>query len=501
MGKRGSWRTVLLSISLAVLGAICVRGASAATGSVDVEVLDRQGIPVADAVVELFHDDSDRVVDGLTDLRGHRLFEGVPTGRWFVKVQCGRCWGFAGQYIVVESDRVTQIAISVSLKDPIPGPTNLVPCATITASPGYWIEVKRRVLKNLNILESGSIKPQKQLAGRMVVLPDGWPEWAVSVYLDDRDQASVVAVRAEENILYANIAHQTTDGYTELVATSEPVYQPVEEYEIDLDRSIAEKIQALFLMATKRLVPEDARVVLHGTEYEFVTWEAGAGRHCGLVQSPEAGSKTRLLVRVGESLRNYAASEPESRAATEEQLRDVLDWVGGLWAGDFGMEKVQDEAGVVSASSPDEELDNLMDLMDAGRRKLEEGDVAGALVAFEAADEISLFEIPNYQATIWIAEALCRLGDTEGGVSVLADFECMLDANSGNLPCFVGRETRNAPGQPNSQLTPRCFRKMCGEIYLSYYSHPSEGTLAFVEEQRIRATDVREVCAGSASSE
>lgn len=142
-------------------------------------------------------------------------------------------------------------------------------------------------------------------------------------------------------------------------------------------------------------------------------------------------------------------------------------------------------------TSVDEQLEALLR---QGKTRLAENDLVGALEVFESAEAIELHEAPNYRPTLWLAEVRCRLGDVQGGRSLLADFECMLDVDAGDLSCYVGRPTSAAPGQPNYRLTPRCFLEMCGEVLLGYYEQPSEAQLAHIGELRGEAARIRSMC-------
>ncbi len=128
------------------------------------------------------------------------------------------------------------------------------------------------------------------------------------------------------------------------------------------------------------------------------------------------------------------------------------------------------------------------------RQKIEEGDLNAALSILESAVAIDLFEIPNYEPFLDLAEVRCRLGDLEGATALLADVECMLGVDAGETACYVGQPTAGAPGQPNSRLTPRCYLEMCGEALLDYYVDPPEEMLARVIMLRERSVATRASC-------
>jgi hypothetical protein len=129
------------------------------------------------------------------------------------------------------------------------------------------------------------------------------------------------------------------------------------------------------------------------------------------------------------------------------------------------------------------------DRMRLGFAALDDGRFDAAATAFSDALSITCFEIPNYEATGPLAEALCLSGRKAEGLQVLANFRCMLDVDSGNEPCF-------RPGPPDraAGLTESCFATMCGEIYLPYYEHPSATTFSWVATARPLADQLAAAC-------
>jgi hypothetical protein len=124
-----------------------------------------------------------------------------------------------------------------------------------------------------------------------------------------------------------------------------------------------------------------------------------------------------------------------------------------------------------------------------------------ALRSFEAADEVELFEVPRYEVLVDVAEARCRLGQAELGRALFRDFRCALEVDRGKLPCFLGPETSTGPGHPNPELTPTCYERMCGEIYLSYYEKPTEAMLDRIDAMSRDADRVEALCANPAPAQ
>jgi len=76
--------------------------------------------------------------------------------------------------------------------------------------------------------------------------------------------------------------------------------------------------------------------------------------------------------------------------------------------------------------------------LDAGANHLRSGKPMAALQDLLAADKMDLFEVPNYQALVGIAEAKCRLGAPEAGLADLVAFLCAVEVDAGKLPCYLG---------------------------------------------------------------
>ena len=137
---------------------------------------------------------------------------------------------------------------------------------------------------------------------------------------------------------------------------------------------------------------------------------------------------------------------------------------------------------------------NVTSLIGEARERIEARDFDSALSLLELAAEVAVHEAPNYEPYLELAEVRCRMGDLAGGASLLEDVRCILDVDAGELPCYVGWDTPIAPGQANSELTPRCFSIMCGEAYLDYYSEPTEGQLSLIADFRKRVDHLDALC-------
>lgn len=69
---------------------------------------------------------------------------------------------------------------------------------------------------------------------------------------------------------------------------------------------------------------------------------------------------------------------------------------------------------------------------------------------------------PNFELWDDIALAECKRAELWKGMSLLKDYKCAVDMTVHDVSCYVGSfET----AMPNAQLTPLCFRTMCGEVW------------------------------------
>jgi hypothetical protein len=134
-----------------------------------------------------------------------------------------------------------------------------------------------------------------------------------------------------------------------------------------------------------------------------------------------------------------------------------------------------------------------VELLREGEKHLAAGELAAARSAFEGAAAEQLVEVPNYEVLVRIAEVRCREGDRKSGLSVLADFRCMLEVDAGRSPCFIEVEGEE-PGRPNPELSVECFERMCSELYLLYYEHLTQARLKRIDELMRDADRVKGMC-------
>jgi hypothetical protein len=141
--------------------------------------------------------------------------------------------------------------------------------------------------------------------------------------------------------------------------------------------------------------------------------------------------------------------------------------------------------------------------MEAGWRFLRKGDHAEAIVSFRQASIVHLFEDPNYDAWLGLAEAYCRAGGKADGREMLNEFKCAEDISNNRLECTALEvselKPRSGPGFPHM-----CHREMCaGEIVRGYFEGEPNGSYARDSAERARVqlrqsyvSEVARLCGG-----
>lgn len=126
-------------------------------------------------------------------------------------------------------------------------------------------------------------------------------------------------------------------------------------------------------------------------------------------------------------------------------------------------------------------------------RQIAAGNLEYARTSTLRALQVEFHEVQNYVPVIMLAEIACLSGDKGVGMNLIRDFECMLDIETGDRQCYSG-DGPFAHGTVPNDVTPLCFNRMCGEIYLSYYLDPTDATIAYVDRLRQETARVRGVC-------
>ena len=210
----------------------------------------------------------------------------------------------------------------------------MTPCEAAPASDGFDLELQKRLLSNLGlerIWPADLDEAFDRLAVRMLEVPDTGegPESVVSVYLlnDSRKGpsggAEVRVVEALEGIRTSNLVR---GRYWKV--KKRPRVVEVRQRHVQFPRELAERLAIVFSAAVLDSGYRDIRgstIAIHGTSFQFLTSEATmAGRVCAEVYHPQAGSPTAALVRIGQTLRDFAWSPREERAAIEAELERLV---------------------------------------------------------------------------------------------------------------------------------------------------------------------------------
>lgn len=121
------------------------------------------------------------------------------------------------------------------------------------------------------------------------------------------------------------------------------------------------------------------------------------------------------------------------------------------------------------------------------------GDYDSARTALIRAAREPLFEVPNYEPLVMLAEIDCLQGRTDSGLGLLAEVGCMLDVEIGEKQCFPD-DPDDETGGIGPDVSYLCFVEMCAPIYLSYYESPSPETYDHVAAMRLELARVRRNC-------
>ncbi|MCW8966161.1 MAG: hypothetical protein OQK82_05695 [Candidatus Pacearchaeota archaeon] len=97
-----------------------------------------------------------------------------------------------------------------------------------------------------------------------------------------------------------------------------------------------------------------------------------------------------------------------------------------------------------------------------------------AIQYFEKALSYELYEVPNYKIIPFLAYSYCKLGRKNEGISLLNDFQCMLELDSGKRQCYTGEIGKPGIIWHTKTIPHKCFKTMCTEEYEMYYKNNSK---------------------------
>ena len=107
--------------------------------------------------------------------------------------------------------------------------------------------------------------------------------------------------------------------------------------------------------------------------------------------------------------------------------------------------------------------------VERGRMHLRDGELILAESYFELAANQLLFERPNYEVWLELAETKCRLMKLKDGFELLDDFDAALKVEFGEALCFAAGGPETAEFK-NLDLSDRVVFQMCGEMAGLLYS-------------------------------
>lgn len=137
--------------------------------------------------------------------------------------------------------------------------------------------------------------------------------------------------------------------------------------------------------------------------------------------------------------------------------------------------------------------DRYIELVCLAEDKFAAGEFDAARVALMHATGEFLFESPNYEPLLRLAEIACIQGDHIQGISLLREFNCMLDVEVGDRQCFPD-DPHNGTSRIGENVSLLCYQNMCGEMFLSYYQSPTEAMIDTVDSMRMEVTRVAQAC-------
>jgi hypothetical protein len=140
--------------------------------------------------------------------------------------------------------------------------------------------------------------------------------------------------------------------------------------------------------------------------------------------------------------------------------------------------------------------DAYVSFVERGRRYFRDGEFILAEAYFERAAAQPIFEAPNYEVWLELAETKCRLVKTRDALDLLDKFDLVMRVDYGDVHCFAGAQYG---GDPNPVLPPPIFTMMCSEDFsLLSEGSPPENYRREAEQRRLRlsseSSELRSVC-------
>ena len=124
--------------------------------------------------------------------------------------------------------------------------------------------------------------------------------------------------------------------------------------------------------------------------------------------------------------------------------------------------------------------------VERGRMHLRRDELILAEAYFERAAAQSIFEAPNYEVWLELAESQCRLVKVRDALDLLDRFDTALRIDYGEEPCFA---VHPIDAVPNPALSPQLFSMMCSDAFsLFHEGSPPESFKRDAEQRHRRLT-------------
>jgi hypothetical protein len=190
---------------------------------------------------------------------------------------------------------------SISNRRSVAAPQNHleVPRATLSS---YSFQLDYEYALRKTLVDPAGDKPYV----RLIVMPSQTQEWMVDV-----TEASVVRLVVADAPVWNN---------------DKPVVRKATTLTANLRPETATFLRQVWLSMLKGVRrPDVARNGLDGTQFHFSAFLVGEGILAGQVWTPEQGTPTERLVRLGELLRKFVEATGTQRSALENQLRNEAE--------------------------------------------------------------------------------------------------------------------------------------------------------------------------------
>ncbi len=140
----------------------------------------------------------------------------------------------------------------------------------------------------------------------------------------------------------------------------------------------------------------------------------------------------------------------------------------------------------------DDELPSLyIKIVCSGNTLMQEGAYKKALQRFEKGLSLDLEDRANYELYENAIEASCKAGAFKKAWYYIKEYRCMLNVDSGTLPC---KKEYGFKVARNDAITDLCYQTMCQEDFLEDYKSPSKVELESIKQKRTKLKELKAIC-------